>query len=538
MRELIPEDLKEVLKKEFQSLKETVHLFLFTKKGVNDEYNAYTLELFKELTELSSKIKVKKLSLNSKLAREKGITTSPALLIEPDKYDILFLGAPLGEEGRTLVGTILIVSEGKGLLSGDSVSRIKELKENRELIVFVSPTCPYCPQQALYAVSAAVENPGYISVKIVEIFENRQLTEQYSVTSVPQTVVNGNITSVGVQPEEVFVDSLFTGAPVEAHASVSKKGVIKKDMVIVGAGPAGLTAAIYAERSGLSTVVIEKGAIGGQVAITPVVENYPGYTRIPGKTLMDMMAQQASQYTEIHQGEEVIKITRTKRGLFNIKTPSNRYQARAVLIATGAEHKRLGAPGEKRFLGRGVSYCATCDGYFFRDGKRVIMVGGGNSAVTEALYLESIGVDVTLVHRRDKLRAEKRLQDNLFERKIPVIWNTVVKEIYGDEVVKGVKLKDLKENRLYDMAVDGVFIAIGYEPVNSLAKSLGVELTEDGYIKVDSHQRTSIPGVYAAGDITGGLKQIVTAVSQGATAAVTAFEDLMNPYWKGSGDMF
>jgi len=538
MGELIPEDLKGVLKKEFQSLKETVHLFLFTKKGVNDEYNAYTLELFKELTELSNKIKVKKLSLNSKLAREKDITTSPALLIEPDKYDILFLGAPLGEEGRTLIGTILLVSEGKGLLSGDSVSRIKELKKNRELIVFVSPTCPYCPQQALYAVSAAVENPEYISVKIVEIFENRQLAEHYSVTSVPQTVINGNITSVGVQPEEVFVDSLFTGAPVEAHASVSKKGVIKKDLVIIGAGPAGLTAAIYAERSGLSTVVIEKGAIGGQVAITPVVENYPGYTRIPGKTLMDMMAQQASQYTEIHQGEEVIKITRTKKGLFNIKTTSNRYQTRAVLIATGAEHKRLGVPGEKRFLGRGVSYCTTCDGYFFRDGKRVIMVGGGNSAVTEALYLESIGVDVTLVHRRDKLRAEKRLQDNLFERKIPVIWNTMVHEIYGDEVVKGVKLKDLKENRVYDMAVDGVFIAIGYEPVNSLAKSLGVELTEDGYIKVDSHQRTSIPGVYAAGDITGGLKQIVTAVSQGATAAVTAFEDLMNPYWKGSGDMF
>ncbi len=537
MKELIPDDLKGVLKKEFQSLKSTVHIAVFTKKGINNEYNNYAIELFKELSELTSKIKVKKLSLNSKLARQKGITSSPAILIEPDKYDILFLGAPLGEEGRTLIGAIMLVSEGKGLLSTDSVSRIKELKEKRELMVFVSPTCPYCPQQALYAVSAAVENPEFIGVRIVEIFENKALAEQYSVSSVPQTVVNGNITAVGVQPEEVFVDALFAGAPVESHAPVEKKGVIKKDLVIVGAGPAGLTAAIYAERSGLSTVVIEKGAIGGQVAITPVVENYPGYTRIPGKTLMDMMAQQASQYTEIHQGEEVTGITRTKKGLFNIKTTSNRYQAKAVLIATGAEHKKLGVPGEKRFFGRGVSYCATCDGYFFKD-KRVIMVGGGNSAVTEALYLESIGVDVTLVHRRDSLRAEKRLQDNLFSRGIPVLWNTVVTEIYGDDVVKGVKLKNLKEKKLFEMEVEGVFIAIGYEPVNDIAKALGLKLTEDGYIKVDAHQRTSMPGVYAAGDITGGVKQIVTAVSQGATAAITAFEDLMNPYWKGKGDMF
>jgi thioredoxin reductase (NADPH) len=283
--------------------------------------------------------------------------------------------------------------------------------------------------------------------------------------------------------------------------------------------------------------VLERGNIGGQVALTPVVENYPGYTRIPGKTLMDMMAQQALQYTEIIQGEEVQDITR-KTDIFEVKTTSNRYEVRGVIIATGAKHRKLGVPGEERLFGRGVSYCATCDGYFFKDGKRVIMVGGGNSAVTEALYLESIGVDVTLVHRRDTLRAEKRLRDNLMERKIPLLLNTVVEEIMGKEVVKGVRLKDVKEDRSYTMDLDGVFIAIGYEPVNEVAKKLGLELAPDGYIKVDERQRTSMPGVYAAGDVTGGIKQIVTAVGQGSVAALTAFEDLTSPYWKGKGDMF
>ncbi|NOX19658.1 MAG: thioredoxin-disulfide reductase [Nitrospirae bacterium] len=539
MASIIPADAREVLKKEFSALKRDVHLYLYTKKGINDRYNEQTIKLLNELSRISSRVKVKKLNSKSPFIKQYSLQdSSPVILIEPEKYPIIMLGAPLGEEGRTLIGTIMMVSEGKGILSPESSKRIKALKHDREIMVFVSPTCPYCPQQALYAISASIENPKRVTTKIIEIFENRSLSEIYSVSTVPQTVINGNTTSVGLQPEEVFVDTIFTGAPVEAHAPVAKKEVIKKDLVIVGAGPAGLTAAIYAERSGLSTVVIERGAIGGQVAVTPIVENYPGYTRIPGKTLMDMMAQQALQYTEIHQGEEVLKITRTKKGLFNIKTTSNRYQARAVLLATGAEHKRLGVPGEQRFFGRGVSYCATCDGYFFKDGKKVIMVGGGNSAITEALYLESIGVDVTVVHRRDTLRAEKRLQENLFERKIPVLWNTVVEEIYGDEIVRGVRLKNTKDNSVSDMKLDGVFIAIGYEPNNALARMLGLKLTQDGYIKVDRHQRTSMPGVYAAGDITGGVKQIVTAVGQGATAAVTAFEDLMNPYWKGKGDMF
>lgn len=533
MDRIIPPDMVEVLKREFEKLKEDVSVEIITVDGVNDQFNQFALQLFDEITSISKKIKVKKLSGEP----EDRQAVSPRIVVGSGKYNIEFFGAPLGEEGRSLVATLLMVSTGKGMLKEASVRRLSELDEKREILVFVSPSCPYCPQQVVHAVSAAVERPDLVSVKVVEIYENRELADRFHVGSVPQTVINGNTTSIGSQPEDAFIDTLFTGVPVEVPVSEPVHEIIRKDILIIGAGPAGLTAAIYASRAGLSNLVIERNIIGGQVALTPVVENYPGYTKIPGKTLMDMMAQQALQYTEIRQGEDIKEIEK-RDDIFVVKTTAGIYEVHAIIIATGATHKKLGVPGEDRLFGRGVSYCATCDGYFFKDGKKVIMVGGGNSAATEALYLDSIGVDVTIVHRRDTLRAEKKLQENLKERGIPILYNTVVQEIKGDEVVKAVRLKDLKENRIYDMAVDGVFIAIGYEPVNEVAKMLGLELTPDGYIRVDSRQRTSMPGVYAAGDITGGIKQIVTAVGQGSVAALTAFEDLTNPYWKGGGDMF
>lgn len=532
MERVITPDIADIIRKEFSTLQNDVRLLLFTKEGLNDKFNEISLQLCSELAELSSRINLTHLDLKSREAEQHGITTSPVILLSPDKYRIQFMGAPIGEEGRSLIASIAMVSSGRGMLSAASTERIRELKEPRELIIFVSPTCPYCPQQVAYAVSAAVEAPDMVSAKVVEIFENRQIADRYSVVSVPQTVVSGNVIGTGIQPEEVFVDSLFAGAPVEMRAVRKEGETVKRDLVIVGSGPAGLTASIYAERSGLSTVVIEKGNIGGQVAITPVVENYPGYTRIPGKTLMDMMAQQALQYTEIRQGEQIVDIKRTTDGLFDISTTANRYSARAVILATGAEHIRLGIPGEERFFGRGVSYCATCDGYFFKDGKKVMVVGGGNTAVTELLYLESIGVDVTLLHRRDELRAEERLQQNLRERNIPILWETVVEEIIGDAVVNAVKIRNLRSGKASTVPVDGIFIAVGFKPANELAEELGVKLTEDGYILVDEGQRTSLKGLYAAGDITGGVKQISTAVGQGSIAAITAFEDISSPYWK------
>lgn len=384
------------------------------------------------------------------------------------------------------------------------------------------------------AVASALERPNLITAEIVEASENEDLAVKYGVSSVPHTVINGKTVSLGVDTQDAFIGKILTlQEPAAGAPPLIREGdEVHVDIVIVGAGPGGLTAAIYGERSGLKCVVLEKGVVGGQVALTPVVENYPGLTRVAGKSLVDLMAQHATQYTHIHQGEEVLEIK--PNGQIKVSTNRSKYICRAVILATGAKHLKVGVSGEERLYGRGVSYCATCDGYFYK-GKKVIMVGGGNSAVTEALYLDSLGVSVTLVHRKDKLRAESRLQESLFSRKIPVLQNSGVREILGDKTVTGVRIENTKTGKTEEMPVDGVFISIGYEPVNELAKKTGVELDEAGYVKVDRRQRTNVPRIYAAGDITGGVKQIVTAVGQGAVAAMTAFEDLANPYWKGKG---
>jgi thioredoxin reductase (NADPH) len=336
----------------------------------------------------------------------------------------------------------------------------------------------------------------------------------------------------GAQTEELFSLSLQKLEPQTVFIPDIDAELVENDLVIVGAGPAGLTAGIYAVRSGLNAAIVERGAMGGQVATTPIVENYPGFAQVGGKMLVDIMVSHALQYAQVFQGEEVLDIQPGDK--MEVLTSRRRFLTRSVLLATGAEHRRLGIPGESRFSGRGVSYCSTCDGMLFK-GKKVIMVGGGNSAVTEALHLYHLGIPVTLVHRRDTLRAQDYLAKSLSDNNIPVLWNTEVKEIRGKERVEEVLLLNNKNGDSSVMKIDGVFIAIGYEPSVDLAKKVGLELTEDGYIKQDQFHRTSIPGIYSAGDVEGGYKQIITAAGQGSAAAMTIFEDLIHPYWKKEG---
>ena len=531
-REIITDDVKAQLRETFKDLKDDVYIEVFTKKGLNDPFNEAVIKLIKAIAEITPKIRPMFYKIGDGVSKKRGVERSPTLLINPDRYSIRFTGAPLGEEGRSLIISILMASTGKVLLSEASLKRLREIDSRRDVQVFVSPTCPYCPQQVAYAVSAAIARRDLISAEIIEIYENRDISERYGIVSVPQTFINGILIAPGVVPEEFFIESLITLKAPEVQETAASEGPFETDLVIIGAGPAGLTAAIYAGRAGLKSIVIEKENLGGQVTITPVVENYPGFVQIAGKALIEMMAQQASRYSEIHLSETIREIKRIDSG-YRIKTGWAEYITKGIIIATGARSKRLDVPGEDRLRGKGVSYCAACDGYFFKDKKRVIVVGGGNTAVTEALYLHGLGADVRLVHRRDRLRAEKALQESLLKAGIPVLWNTVIREIVGEKSVRAVRLEDRKTGTLNEIPVEGVFIAIGYEPNNEIAKMLGLELDEDGYIKVDSRQRTSLPMVYAAGDITGGVKQIVVAVGQGSIAALTAFEDIANPYWKG-----
>jgi len=526
---LLSTESRKALKEDFLQLKEPVTIFVFTDEEENKPFTEFSVKLISELSEISDKILPRFEKIRGESAAKYGVSRVPTLLIEPEKYGIRFIGAPAGEEARTLILSLLMASTGMTILSDSAKKRLTDLKDKRNVKVFVSPTCPYCPQQAAIAIATAIEKQGLVTAEVIEIFENKDLATTYDALSVPQTFVEEKLVGLGLQPEEVFIESVITAAPIEIKpAALGEK--MEVDLAIVGAGPAGLTSAIYAARSGLKTVVLEKANIGGQVSITPVVENYPGFTRIAGQTLMDMMAQQAVTYTEIRQGEDVIDVGKAN-GLFEVTTNRTKYIAKAVLLSTGAESKKLEAPGEKEFQGRGVSYCAACDGYFFKDGKKVIVVGGGNTAATEALYLKNIGVDVTMVHRRDKLRAEQYLQQSLLNNGIPIMWNSVVKEIQGGRLVTGVVIENTTDGSLKTLNVDGVFIAIGYVPNNELAKKIGVDMDEEGYLKVDKGHRTNVKGIYAAGDITGGLKQIATAIGQGAVAAMAIFEDISHPYW-------
>jgi thioredoxin reductase (NADPH) len=516
------------LKATFEQLPNDMPLYLFTAKGHDDVFAHANRQVIRAFRQLSSRITLREHNLNHALAKKWHVTHSPTLLIAPDKYSIRWLGAPMGEEARTFLEVLILVGLGQSQLSEQSLKVIKRIDSARQVKIFVSPTCPYCPQQAINGVKAAIERPDLVSLEIIDIQSQPELANQYSAQSVPQAFANDVLIGQGAQPEEVFIASLQKMEAQTIFIPESDAERVETDLLIVGGGPAGLTAGIYAVRSGLRTAIVERDALGGQVATTPIVENYPGFTSVGGKSLVDIMVSHALQYVQIFQGEAVVDVQAGPP--FTVKTNRRQFQTKTILLATGASHRHLNIPGETRLSGRGVSYCSTCDGPLFK-GKKVVMVGGGNSAVTEALHLFHMGIDVTLIHRRDKLRAQEFLVQQMLNNNIPVLWNTEVKEIRGEQRVNAILLFNNRTNKTSEFKIDGVFIAIGYTPAVELAQKMGLKIKQDGYIKQDGKHRTSVPGVYSAGDVEGGYKQIVTASGQGAEAAMTIFEDQINPYW-------
>jgi len=298
-------------------------------------------------------------------------------------------------------------------------------------------------------------------------------------------------------------------------------------MLILGSGPAGLTAAIYAARAGMAPIVVQGIQPGGQLTITTDVENYPGFADvIQGPWLMEQMQKQAEHVGTKMEWDHISKVDLTQRP-FRLETDSGQvWLAETLIIATGAQAKWLGLPSEQKFQGFGVSACATCDGFFYRN-KQVVVVGGGNTAVEEALYLTNFAAKVTLVHRRDELRAERILQERLFHHpKIEVVWDSAVAEVLGAEDplgVTGVRLADIKTGETRELACDGVFVAIGHAPASELFKGQ-LDMDASGYLKVKpGTTATAIPGVYAAGDVTDDVyRQAVTAAGMGCMAALEA----------------
>ncbi len=303
------------------------------------------------------------------------------------------------------------------------------------------------------------------------------------------------------------------------------------DLIIVGAGAAGLSAGIYGVRSGLKTIVLEEKLAGGTTGDAPWVENYPGFQNISGTELAQkMVAHAKSAGVKISEFEKVVKMDlKDERKV--VETDKGTYEARVVIIASGSEYRHLGVPGEKELRGRGVSYCGLCDGPFFKN-KRVLVVGGGNSALMTALYLAHIGSDVKVAHRREAFRAEEALIQALKSAEnIEVLWNSEIKEILGDKMVRGVRVFNNKTGENRELPFDGVFIQVGETPNSETAKEADVSVNENNYVIIDGLQHTNLEGVYAAGDVTNHpVKQIGTAVGQGITAAIEAFVYVRRPY--------
>lgn len=296
------------------------------------------------------------------------------------------------------------------------------------------------------------------------------------------------------------------------------------DIIVIGTGPAGLTAGIFAARRDLKTLVLGDPNFLPTTTEATIVDDYPGIPNITGTELQKKFEEHSKSFKIEFKDEKAVKIEKIKKGFSVLTSGKKKHQTRTVIIATGAKHRRVNVPGEEKFAGKGVSYCANCDGPFFK-GKKVFVIGGGDTAATSAVLLKQMGSDVTIVHRREELRAVEIFRNQIKKEKIPIIWNSILKKIKGDAFVKSVDMQNTKRGKIENVDVDGIFIAVGTVPTSELAKQVGVKTDDQGFIKVDKVQATNVPGVFAAGDCCDNpTKRIITSMSDGSKAAEFAYE--------------
>lgn len=580
---LIPDDARAQLKQMFDPMPREVEVHVYTENDAKDVLSRFSLQIARELSESSGKVKS---YTHDEVEAKKlpGPAGLPSLVIKTkgeEHFVLRMVGAPLGQEGAALVKAITLAGTRDSELSKAAKDSLAKVKEAREIMVFGSSTCPYCPGQMALAASFALERPGVIQTYAISAEEFHDLARKHNVGGVPHTVVNGEHNLVGLQQDAPFAEfvlnlaekqvdlsanagfdpsadaifgdegsvpcseeekaggdeenidvaaatSFFGGEEkVEQLGQVAEKGdEFNCDLLVLGGGPAGLTAAVYGARSGLTVTVLDTGMLGGQVALTPVIENYLSYKAMAGSQLASNMVEHAKQYAHLRGNLQITNLEK-KDGKFVASTSNGQYTGRALLIATGSSWRKLGVPGEVVLSGKGVHNCASCDGYMYV-GKKIAIVGGGNSALTDALHLKNLGIDVTVIHRRDEFRGESALAKSIDKNGIKVAWDSVVTEILGKDKVTGIKLKNVKTEAESEMPLDGVFVSVGQEPNARPARAVGAALAPNGAIAVDEHMRTNVPKVYAAGDVTGGFLQIVVAVAKGASAAHSAFLDLQN----------
>jgi len=409
-----------------------------------------------------------------------------------------------------------------------NAKQLRELVENKKtfLVDFWAPWCPHCRKIGQAYDQIAEQYAEVMDVVKLDMDEDDGLWNEWNVELIPtlRLYVDGEPVSSTVAPEskaaiDGFLSGILPGRKKEAKEHVH-------DMLIVGGGPGGYTAALYAARAGLDVLVIERLSAGGQMALTHQIDNYPGFVEgVGGWELAEQMQKQAERFGAVTQNAEVHSVD-LKADPKRIETSEGTFYGRSVVLATGANPRELGIPDERELVGRGVAYCAACDGMFYK-GKTVVVVGGGNTAAADALLLSRIAKKVIVVHRRDTLRATKIYHEPLMKAEnVEFRWNSVVTELLHGDRLTGVRLKNVNTGEEAEVPADGVFVSVGRKPATELVAGQ-VELDEGGYIAAGESTETNIPGVYAVGDVrTKLLRQVVTAVSDGAVAVHMA-EDFL-----------
>ena len=376
------------------------------------------------------------------------------------------------------------------------------------IVDFWAPWCTYCRRIAPAFDKIASQQEDKLIFAKLDIDDAAEIAEEYGVDTIPTLIIFKN--------GEVFGSIVAPDSKAKIEAFIEEKIY---DVVIIGGGPGGYTSALYCARAGLSTMVLEKLSAGGQMALTSQIDNYPGFEEgIDGFSLAEKMEQGAERFGAETELAEVLSVD-FSNDIKIVESSEGTFKAKTVIIATGAVPRELGVPGEKELVGRGVGYCATCDGMFYRN-KTVMVVGGGNTAAADAMTLSRICEKVILVHRRDSLRATKVYHKQLEETEnIEFYWNTTVSEFLYEKKLTGAKLHNVKTGEDTEISVDGAFISIGRKPASELFEGI-LDMDEAGYIVADESTRTNIPGVFAIGDVrTKALRQVVTAVADGATAS-------------------
>ena len=413
-----------------------------------------------------------------------------------------------------------------------NAAKLREMIEQKQtfLIDFWAPWCPHCRQIGPAYEQVAGQREGVLNVVKLDMDEDEALWEELKVELIPtlRLYVDGEPVASTVAPEsKAAIDDFLAGILPEQK---KEEEAHVYDMIVIGGGPGGYTAALYASRAGLDTLVIEKLGAGGQMALTHQIDNYPGFADgVDGFELVQQMQRQAERFGAKTRNAEVRSVDLTANPKA-IETSEGTFRARTVVLATGANPRELGVAEEKDMIGRGVAYCAACDGMFYR-GKTVAVVGGGNSAAADALLLSRIAKKVIIIHRRDTLRATKIYHEPLMKAEnVEFRWNSVVTELVHEDKLSGLRLKDVQTGEVSEIAVDGVFISVGRKPATELVAGQ-IELDRSGYIIAGETTETNIPGVYAVGDVrTKLLRQVVTAVADGATAVHMAEE------WLAAGE--